>query len=1000
MIGKQKCEILKEIRQKIADENEIPYKTRRCTHQGPCSGTCPYCESEVRYLESQLKKRVSLGKPVKVAAQFEQAMAQTRAVAFTGAGKSLEQLAEDEKNFQALRKQALQLGRDTQFSATQAANSQENLARAGFKTNEILASMPGLLNMAAAEGMDLANAADIAASTLRGFNMSADQMNHVADVLAQTSAASNTCITGLGESMKYVAPVASGLGITIEEVSAMLGVMGNAGIKGSEGGTALRGALLRLAQEPKAVSNALADLGIRAKTSTGKLRELPDLMTELSKKMHGWGEGKQMQYLSNIFGVRAASGMLAVMRGVADGSLKELERLDKESSGIMQAVVENINKAAGKTVVSVDEMRAGIENSEKWARRAGVSYDELQVYLGILAKQNIKGANADKVLTDAFTRLNKKPKELMRALKKYDISAFDKDGKLWGMPTLLRDLDKALKGMTRGQQLNVLEQIFGKGTGEAMFAMMQETVNGGFDSIMEGAKKTAKGISAIMAETRNDTLEGDLLRLGSAWEYLQIQIGDIFSPVARKGVQLLTQGIANLAELIEKFPAESKGIAYIVGALGGYKIARSVWKIGRNLLKLPGAWLEVVGASAEAEAAMTGNATVIGKALSGIMHPIDTLKTGFKNLWGLIMAHPFMALVTVAALILIYWKDICAAVQKAIDYMMGAQKLSQQEIKVKYSYDPALMRSAMTTGTMVNSQGQNKVSRTAEESATRAARTTGGRNKGGYQRRAAGGILTRPEFALVAEAGAEAIIPLTDKNRGPKLWFEAGRQLGLLDKLGLDNKASSSMSGSLDFKPERNIQPENYNAPLHSISRQLGLLGTSGVSSEALSAMRNTLKPEASVKPENYNAPLHNISRQLGLLDNKGLGDDIITSINALKLTPNIDVNSKNYDAPLGNISRQLGMLNTQPENSREGIPLWQAAGDNVSFDRSTTNNTTNTSTTNNNQNTMPAFAPVVNLTVNGGESGIDGKIRSALNDYFEEAFMSFQSRMERLAFS
>ena len=68
MIGKKKCEILKEIRQKIADENEIPYKTRQCTHQGPCSGTCPYCESEVRYLESQLKKRVSLGKPIKIAA--------------------------------------------------------------------------------------------------------------------------------------------------------------------------------------------------------------------------------------------------------------------------------------------------------------------------------------------------------------------------------------------------------------------------------------------------------------------------------------------------------------------------------------------------------------------------------------------------------------------------------------------------------------------------------------------------------------------------------------------------------------------------------------------------------------------------------------------------------------------------------------------------------------------------------------------------------------------
>ncbi len=68
MIGKQKCKILKEIRQKIADENGIPYKTRECTHKGPCSGTCPYCESEVRYLENQLNKRISLGKPVKIAA--------------------------------------------------------------------------------------------------------------------------------------------------------------------------------------------------------------------------------------------------------------------------------------------------------------------------------------------------------------------------------------------------------------------------------------------------------------------------------------------------------------------------------------------------------------------------------------------------------------------------------------------------------------------------------------------------------------------------------------------------------------------------------------------------------------------------------------------------------------------------------------------------------------------------------------------------------------------
>ncbi len=137
----------------------------------------------------------TFGSSVTTAADFEQAMARVGAVSgATG------------EDFEKLSKQARDLGRDTQYSASQAAASQESLARAGFKTNEIINAMPGLLNMAAAEGMDLANAADIAASALRGFGMDASEMNRVADVLAKTSAASNTSIASLGESLKYVAP--------------------------------------------------------------------------------------------------------------------------------------------------------------------------------------------------------------------------------------------------------------------------------------------------------------------------------------------------------------------------------------------------------------------------------------------------------------------------------------------------------------------------------------------------------------------------------------------------------------------------------------------------------------------------------------------------------------------------------------------------------------------------------------------------------------------------
>ena len=175
----------------------------------------------------------SLAAPTMAAADYEMANARLNAVAFSGAGRDKEQ---DARDFAALQAQSRQLGRDTQFTAVQVTQTQENLARAGFKANEIISAMPGLLDMAASEGMDLAAGADIMASALRGFGLQAQDSGRVSNILAQTSTASKTSISGLGESLKYVAPVAAGLGISIEEVNAMLGKMGDAGIEGSQGG--------------------------------------------------------------------------------------------------------------------------------------------------------------------------------------------------------------------------------------------------------------------------------------------------------------------------------------------------------------------------------------------------------------------------------------------------------------------------------------------------------------------------------------------------------------------------------------------------------------------------------------------------------------------------------------------------------------------------------------------------------------------------------------------
>jgi TP901 family phage tail tape measure protein len=297
---------------------------------------------------------LAMKQPIQTAASFEQAIAKVGAVS----GATSEDMAR-------LTEQARILGRDTQFTATQTANSQEMLARAGFKTEEIIKTMPGLLNMAAAEGMDLATAADIAASTLRGFQLAADQSGRVSDVLAKASAASNTSISTLGESMKMIAPIAAGLKIPFEETSAMIGVMGDAGIKGSEAGTALRAALIRLSKEPKQTEQALSDLGVATRDASGNLRTMPSLMAALSKQMANMGEADKMSNLAKIFGTEAASGMLAVMNAADSGRLQEL--------------TETLNNAGGAAA----EMAAKMNDTAQGAmKRLGSAWESLNIDVG------------------------------------------------------------------------------------------------------------------------------------------------------------------------------------------------------------------------------------------------------------------------------------------------------------------------------------------------------------------------------------------------------------------------------------------------------------------------------------------------------------------------------------------------------------------------------------------------------------------------------------------
>ena len=260
--------------------------------------------------------------------------------------------------FEKLRKQAIQLGADTSFSSTEVAQGMENLAAAGFATNEIMSAMPGLLNMAAASGENLATSSDIAASTLRGFGLAAEDMSHVADVLAENANRTNSSVSQTGEAMKYIAPLARAAGISFEETAAAIGIMSNAGIQGSQAGTTLRGALSRLSKPTDTMITAMKQLGVSFYDSSGKMKPLSEQIGMLKNAMSGMTDEQRNNYLVTLYGQEALSGMLALINE-GEGSLNSLTEAYRKCDGSAEKAAETmLNNFNG----AVEEMNGSVES--------------------------------------------------------------------------------------------------------------------------------------------------------------------------------------------------------------------------------------------------------------------------------------------------------------------------------------------------------------------------------------------------------------------------------------------------------------------------------------------------------------------------------------------------------------------------------------------------------------------------------------------------------------
>jgi len=293
-------------------------------------------------------------------------------------------------DFNKLREQAIKLGADTAFSASEAAEGMENLASAGFSVNEIMQAMPGMLDLAAAGDVSIADASDIASSALRGFGMEADKTSHVSDVLAKTAADTNAGITDTGEAMKYVAPVAHSLGISFEDTAAAIGLLSNAGIQGSQAGTTLRSALTNLASPTKRASKVMQELGMNFFDAQGKMLPLGQIIQQLQDKTKGLTEQQKASAMETLFGKEAMSGMLALVDQGPDKFnklTKGLKNCDGEGHKMATTMQDNLKG-------SIEELKGSLET-------ALISIGD------VLAPTIKKIANFIKILVNAFNSLPK-----------------------------------------------------------------------------------------------------------------------------------------------------------------------------------------------------------------------------------------------------------------------------------------------------------------------------------------------------------------------------------------------------------------------------------------------------------------------------------------------------------------------------------------------------------------------------------------------------------------
>ncbi len=285
---------------------------------------------------------------LQVGVDFESGMSKVGAIS----GASAEEM-------QALTDKAKEMGETSVFSATQASEAFQYMAMAGWKTEDMLEGIEGIMNLAAASGSDLATTSDIVTDALTAMGYGAKDAGRLADVMAAASSNANTNVELMGSTFQYVAPLIGALGMSMEDTAVAIGLMANAGIKGDKAGTALRSTLNRLSAPPKECAEEMEKLNLSLTDSDGKMKSLQEVMIDLRGAFSNLSETEQTAAAKHIAGAEAMSGLLAIVNS-SDQDFQKLTLAVNDSAGAAKNMADTMNDNVGGQLTLLKSKIEGI----------------------------------------------------------------------------------------------------------------------------------------------------------------------------------------------------------------------------------------------------------------------------------------------------------------------------------------------------------------------------------------------------------------------------------------------------------------------------------------------------------------------------------------------------------------------------------------------------------------------------------------------------------------